>query len=96
MRAVTIVHGGVPTAHFRFDVETDTDALNLAWRHTNNVMDSWSRPGGEDAHESLVLLDPLHIHEGREYGHRSSMVGDVFIVDDRRYRVDPFGFSEAK
>jgi hypothetical protein len=96
VKKVTVLHGALPMARFHFDVETDTDALNLAWRHTNNVIDSWSRPGGEDAHESLELLEPLYIHDGREYGHRSSMVGDVFIVDGRRYTVDTFGFSEAK
>jgi hypothetical protein len=96
MKSVVVYHSGLPMARFQFDVETDADALNLAWRHTNNVIDSWSRPGGEDAHESLELLEPLYVHEGREYGHRSSVVGDIFQVDGKRYEVDSFGFFGGK
>jgi hypothetical protein len=80
---VTVCHDNQPVARFTFDTaESINDALELAWRHTNNVMDSWSRPGGQDAHPSLELLQPLCIHEGREYGHRSSMIGDIFEVTD--------------
>ena len=82
---VKVIYSGTPVASFDFsaqEVSSIEDALELAWRHTNNVIDSWSLAGSEDSHPSMTLLQPRPIYEGREMGHRSSMMGDVFKVTD--------------
>lgn len=75
-------------------------ALDFAWRHTQNIDGSWSRgpeiggrPNG-DYRPEIERVAPLPIHEGKTYGLRSSMVGDVFEIDGRRFRVAAIGFAE--
>lgn len=88
-----------PVARFTFDLDEATDGLELAYYHTQNLRDSWSLAGSEDAHESLELLKPREVIDGREYGHRSSMVGDIFYIDrpgldqPAMYKVAPCGFE---
>ena len=75
-------------------------ALDHAWRRTNNVDGSWSRgfflaegvPNGDFSSDVEVLVG-LPVHEGRTYGLRSSMVGDIFVADGEVYRVASFGFD---
>lgn len=78
---------------------TDVDeALEYAYRWTNNVMGSWSRPektfeNGEpngDYNPFVTTLAPLH--EGG-MGLRSTSMGDYMIVDGKKYKVAAFGFE---
>lgn len=69
------------------------EALEYAWRYTNNVVGSWSKKIGADANDNVTVLQERE--DG--YGLRSSMVGDRFIVEDifgtSVHKVMPFGFQ---
>ena len=75
------------------------EALEYAYRWTNNVMGSWSinkknfedgEPNG-DLNDNVVVKAPLH--EGG-MGLRSTSVGDMMHVDGRSFEVAGFGFTE--
>jgi hypothetical protein len=92
-----------PVAAFTFDLEsTDpTDAAEAAFMATQNLSDSWSFAGLRDAHESLILLQPHPVYDGRELGHRSSMTGDIFLVtvDGSKpvlFRAEIVGYTKVK
>lgn len=86
----------------------DMAALEYAWRWTNNVEGSWSqgpeltlRSGSRidnlDYNPAVTFKAPLVAGlDGRVLGHRSSMVGDRFVVVDggsrRDYEVARRGF----
>jgi hypothetical protein len=36
---------------------------------------------------------PLATFNGKAYGHRSSMIGDIFVVNGNIYMCDTFGFK---
>jgi hypothetical protein len=73
------------------------DALEYAYRWTQNIEGSWSKPGNADSNENVTVRAPLPVHptSGRIMGLRSSMVGDRFTIGDRTWRVASFGFEEA-
>jgi len=83
---------------------TGTDALEYAYRRTQNIEGSWSKgpviewEGAEhdngDYSEDITVMAPLHVSEGVEYGHRSTSVGDHIVFGTVKYVVDSFGFSE--
>lgn len=82
-------------------------ALERAYDATQNVMGSWSRGEFIDdngkAHRnddynrvpgtSIEVTAPLPIYKGETYGHRSSMVGDKFVIGDYTYEVSHIGFK---
>lgn len=71
------------------------DALEYAFRWTNNVMGSWSRNDIEDNGDynpNVTRLAPLH--EGG-YGLRSTSMFDRMEVDGVEYEVAAFGFKEV-
>ena len=68
------------------------EALEYAWRYTNNVMGSWSLKIGEDANDDVEVL----VKREDGLGLRSSMMGDRFEVDGVEYRVAAFGFKKVK
>ena len=73
-------------------------ATEYAYRYTNNVDGSWSMKIGEDANDNVQVIAPLIQHEGKQYGLRSTSVGDVLLVDDGEgfrdyFRVAGFGFE---
>lgn len=83
------------------------EALEYAFRYTQNLDGSWSM--GEtvsfdsfnvfdntDYNENVEVVKPLSIYNGRECGHRSSSVGDIFIVAGVKYEVASFGFKEIE
>lgn len=100
---VKVFHDGVAVARFTFnEAESIEDALELAYMHTNNINDSWSLAGSQDSHPSLELLEPRPVIDGREYGHRSSMMGDRFEVSNidgadgvQTYKCAMFGFDRV-
>jgi hypothetical protein len=72
------------------------DALEYAYRWTNNVMGSWSRTDIEDNGDynpNVTRLAPLH--EGG-YGLRSTSMFDRMEVDGVEYEVLGFGFIEKE
>lgn len=81
----------------------DFQALETAWTFTNNIDGSWSRgpqcdwgnglERNSDYHPEVTVHAPLPTHLGRVHGIRSSMVNDIFVIDDRRYRVASMGFK---
>jgi len=73
------------------------EALEYAYRYTNNVDGSWSMKIGADANDDVTVLAPLHVtKDGRTMGLRSSMMGDRFEVDGVDYRVAVFGFKKVE
>ena len=75
------------------------EALEYAYRWTNNVMGSWSRKqeifedgsANGDLNANVVVKAPLH--EGG-MGLRSTSVGDMMHVDGRSFEVAGLGFTE--
>lgn len=75
------------------------DALEAAYFRSQNLNDSWSIEGGSDhAGEAAEWIAPLVWSESRGcvMGHRSSMVGDIFKIDNKEYRVAFCGFKEVE
>ena len=83
---------------------TGVDALEYAYRRTQNIEGSWSKGPvieweGEthdncDYSQDITVMAPLHNKDGVEYGHRSTSVGDHILFGTVKYVVDGFGFSE--
>lgn len=68
------------------------EALEYAYRYTNNVDGSWSLKIGEDANDDVEVL----VKREDGYGLRSSMMGDRFEIDGVDYRVAMAGFKEVE
>ena len=102
---VSVIHaafGDTPHVVAFVDVPDGTDDMNAmeyAYRWTNNVMGSWSRKekffedGSEngDYNEIVTVMAPLH--EGG-MGLRSTSMGDQMLVGTKKYEVAMFGFEE--
>ena len=75
------------------------EALEYAYRWTNNVMGSWTRKeevfedgsANGDLNANVTVKAPLH--EGG-MGLRSTSVGDMMHVDGRSFEVAGLGFTE--
>jgi hypothetical protein len=94
------VEDGKPVLVAEVDAPTATveAALDYAWRWTNNIEGSWSMgpelgsPFGaidenRDHNPNVTVRAPLRVANGRTYGLRSSMVGDVFCIGDEMCNV---------
>ena len=103
---VTVVHKAFEDTPITVaDVETPfavvEEALEYAYRWTNNVMGSWSRKekffedGTEngDYNENVTVMAPLH-EDGM--GLRSTSMGDQMLVGTKKYEVAMCGFEEIK
>ena len=102
---VSVIHaafGDTPHVVAFVDVPDGTDDMNAmeyAYRWTNNVMGSWSRKekffedGSEngDYNENVTVMAPLH-KDGM--GLRSTSMGDQMLVGTKKYEVAMFGFEE--
>ena len=80
--------------------EADMDACEYAFTRTQNIFGSWSMgptfedgEQNEDFSENVEVIMPLMTVNGRKYGHRSSMIGDIFVVNGNIYVCDTFGFK---
>jgi len=80
---------------------TGEDALEYAYFATQNIHGSWSmgeflpdNTENKDYSGDISHMVDLEWYDGRQYGHRSSMMGDRFIYDGKVYRVSAVGFSE--
>ena len=77
------------------DAPTDFDvdqALEYAYRWTNNIEGSWSKKIGADANDNVIAV------KFREdgLGLRSTMSLDRMEIDNKLYEVAPFGFQFIK
>ena len=102
---VSVIHaafGDTPHVVAFVDVPDGTDDMNAmeyAYRWTNNVMGSWSRKekffedGSEngDYNENVTVMAPLH-EDGM--GLRSTSMGDQMLVGTKKYEVAMLGFEE--
>ena len=74
-----------------------TEALEFAYRYTNNIDGSWSMKIGSDANDAVEVVAPLYTDaDGKQWGHRSTSVGDVMIVEGVEYTVSGFGFTQKE
>jgi len=83
------------------------EALDWAWRHTQNIDGSWSRGEYIEGYDGqrvrnrdyvpwVRVLAPLPTFDGRTYGLRSSMVGDVFVIGTEAFKAAKFGFEPTE
>ena len=81
------------------------ESLEFAYRYTQNLDGSWSLGKNvsldrysfvrnADYNDRVTNLKPPVAYNGREYGHRSTSVGDRLIVEGTTYEVSDFGFKE--
>lgn len=85
---------------------SDEMAMEYAFKRTNNIMGSWSRPatfefGGEvvqneDFSEDVTVMAELPVSKrtGEVMGLRSTSMGDQMLVGNKKYKVAAFGFKE--
>lgn len=77
--------------------EDMNEALEHAYRYTNNVEGSWSMKIGGDACDDVNVLAPLHVtKDGRTMGLRSTSMFDRMVVGGKTYKVDMMGFKEVE
>jgi len=101
MTQVAVIHTAfedTPRTVALVEVGTRTGeaALEYAYRWTQNIMDSWSKKMPEDGNDDVTVMAPLEVHNGVEYGLRSTSVGDHILFGTTKYVVDDFGFSELE
>jgi hypothetical protein len=62
------------------------EILDYAFRWTNNIEGSWSKDGNSDSNPDVTFLGKYFVDkEGFEYGARSTMVGDLIIIQLTSY-----------
>ena len=95
----TVALVNVPKHQLGFK-EADMDACEYAFARTQNIFGSWSKgpqfedgTNNEDFSENVEVIQPLLTVGGKEYGHRSSMVGDLFVVNGNIYICKGIGFE---
>ena len=76
---------------------TGTDALEYAYRWTQNIMDSWSLKMEQDGNDDVTVMAELPVSKrtGQRMGLRSTSVGDQMLLGTKKYRVANFGFKEV-
>ena len=99
MISVTVTYdAAIPYNAASIDVPTNNvnEALNYAFRYTQNTDGSWSNKIGSDANENVTVLHFLNSGNGL----RSSSVGDTFTVwfndkQFKKFKCMPIGFQEV-
>ena len=89
------VEGFNDIAFVRTDIEDIEQALEYAYRWTNNIEGSWSRrdiPNNSDANPNVVCLE--HREDG--LGQRSTSTFDRMLLDGKTYEVRGCGFKEIQ
>ncbi len=96
----TVAVVNVPNHQIGFNKNAELDACEYAFARTQNIFGSWSRgptfedgEHNEDFSENVEVVMPLVTMNGRKYGHRSSMVGDLFVVNGNIYICKGIGFE---
>ena len=77
---------------------TGTEALEYAYRWTQNIMDSWSLKLEQDGNDDVTVMAELPVSKrtGQTMGLRSTSVGDQMLLGNKKYRVAGFGFKEIE
>jgi len=70
------------------------EALEYAYRWTQNIMDSWSMKMSEDGNDDVTVVGELPVHDGQTYGLRSTSMGDQMLMGTTKYKVSMVGFEE--
>ena len=83
---------------------TGLEALEYAYRVTQNIEGSWSKGptiewegaihDNPDFNPDITVMQPLHVKDGKTYGLRSTSMGDQMLLGNRKYEVDVVGFKE--
>lgn len=100
---VTVANVNVPKHQLGFNQNPEIDACEYAFARTQNVFGSWSKgpqfedgSHNEDFSENVQVIQPLLTCGGKSYGHRSSMIGDLFVVNGNIYICKTVGFELYK
>lgn len=75
---------------------TGTDALEYAYRWTQNIIDSWSQKLPVDGNPDVTVVADLPVVEGKTYGLRSTSMGDQMLLGNKKYTVAMVGFEEIQ
>jgi len=99
MTQVAVIHTAfedTPRTVALVEVGTRTGeaALEYAYRWTQNIMDSWSKKMPQDGNDDVTVMAPLEVHNGVEYGLRSTSMGDHMLLGNTKYRVSAVGFEQ--
>lgn len=94
MKQVAVIHTAfeeTPRTVAFVDVgeRTGNDALEYAYRWTQNIFDSWSLKMPEDGNDDVTVIGDI----SSGYGLRSTSVGDQILVGTEKYVVAPMGFK---
>ena len=96
----TVANVNVPSHQLGFNENSEIDACEYAFARTQNIFGSWSKgPEFEDGEmnqdfsENVEVVQPLLTCGDKSYGHRSSMIGDLFIVNGNIYMCKTVGFE---
>ena len=94
MKQVAVIHTAfeeTPRTVAFVDVgdRTGNDALEYAYRWTQNIMDSWSLKMPEDGNDDVTVMGDI----SSGYGLRSTSVGDQVLVGNEKYVVARMGFE---
>ena len=72
------------------------EALEFAYRWTQNIHDSWSMKMPADGNDAVKVVADLHVDEnGETWGLRSTSMRDHMLVDGRKFEVAMMGFKEV-
>ena len=80
--------------------EDTEEALEYAFRWTNNINGSWSLgsliDNNPDSNDNVCFVGEYRISkDGRRLGARSTSVRDVMYTPDGKYEVAGFGFDKV-
>lgn len=96
---VHVANVNVPKHQLGFKND-ELDACEYAFTRTQNIFGSWSKgpsfedgEHNEDYSENVEVIQPLVTFNGKSYGHRSSMIGDLFVVNGNIYICNTVGFK---
>ena len=70
------------------------EALEYAYRWTQNIMDSWSLKMDQDGNDDVTVVGELPVVDGQTYGLRSTSMGDQMLLGTTKYKVSMVGFEE--
>ena len=76
------------------DARSTDEALEYAYRWTNNVMGSWSRTDIEDNGDYNPDVTVMASLGEGGMGLRSTSMGDQMLIGNKKYKVAAFGFEE--
>ena len=95
----TVANINVPKHQLGFNND-EKDACEYAFARTQNIFGSWSRDVefedgtlNQDYSENVQVVAALPEYFGKQYGHRSSQVGDLFVVNGNIYVCKVIGFE---